>query len=1227
MQRYELIEGTSSKFWEIDVSGRELTVRFGRIGTSGQSKTKSFADAAAAQKEWEKLVKEKTGKGYALASTSSATLTAAPPAPEPAQKAEAIPVSELTPAHRHAASEPKTQPLQLSWPTGGFQWKDEWRQALPVARGIHVPRCEALKASVASEFSPFQDSKYGFETEQLASVSKALGKQWTYWGADSTAHVTDQSLAQPDPDFWLELMAQASCSWREHQISRAVQTCAALHGLPFCLEITLQLWQGMVNSTRPYHASEMFQVLRGAIAAADEMAYQEVLQSAEALRHQSPEAMLACAHVFPHLSHWAEEAFASGSPDPNHFLRDCTLSPASYAAYVRAHPLWMGVLRPGLLLQIHLYGEAAFGALKGILQQSLGNKDATQDALELVLRMRVPELVSLLVQRMDNKEVRAALDKIAQEYPAAVLSCAIQHALETRERSVEGWTVRLALRKGEALAAALASLDEAQRTRFENILATLQREDAPADKLPTLLREPPWLRKAKQEALPVLDVAARPLPERLEWDAQEIARASQYTLPQYLRNMPAGHRFPQRLNLKPEGVQRLLQGQPLEPGDVGAPNYNTASPDLVLASPKENQLLLWNSYPATQWSLWNFEDAIRALFAQHGIAALPGLLHLVQVAPEKGLPLAAGIDTTRLVEPMLRAFRNLKKSRQTAEKWMRAHPRTALIEAMPQAFREGASASRDDARHAIRWLAEHGFESLVREIAQDYGADMVRAVDALLALDPLLSLPAKMPRLPSFFVAAAFRRPELADDSALPLAAIEHLGTMLQISRLDAPYAGLAIVKEHCTAESLAEFAWDLFEAWLTAGAPSKEGWAFTALGLLGNDETARRLAPRIREWPGEAAHARAVTGLDLLAAIGSDVALMHLNGIAGKVKFKGLQERARDKIAAVAQARGFTPEELADRLVPDLGLDANGTTELDFGPRKFYVGFDESLKPFVRDSDGARLKDLPKPNRSDDAALAQAATDRYKQMKKDAKAISSLQLIRLEMGMVARRRWSAQDFRLFFLEHPLMRHLAARLVWGVYEDGKLMENFRVAEDWTLADAKDEHYELPVEAEVGISHVMEIPKETLEAFGQIFADYEIQQPFRQLGRETYSLTPEELRQSAISRFANKVVATGSVMGLVNRGWERGQAQDAGWVGEFCKPVTDELEVEVQLDPGTIVGDLSYEPRQKLPEVRVRKRGTYDNNGLLPFDRLDPILVSEVLRDLDMLAPVAEESTP
>jgi DNA ligase-1 len=61
---FELVEGTASKFWEVSVAGKEMTTRWGRLGSGGQSKTKAFVDGAAAQAEAARLIAEKTEKGY-----------------------------------------------------------------------------------------------------------------------------------------------------------------------------------------------------------------------------------------------------------------------------------------------------------------------------------------------------------------------------------------------------------------------------------------------------------------------------------------------------------------------------------------------------------------------------------------------------------------------------------------------------------------------------------------------------------------------------------------------------------------------------------------------------------------------------------------------------------------------------------------------------------------------------------------------------------------------------------------------------------------------------------------------------------------------------------------------------------------------------------------------------------------------------------------------------------
>ena len=137
-----------------------------------------------------------------------------------------------------------------------------------------------------------------------------------------------------------------------------------------------------------------------------------------------------------------------------------------------------------------------------------------------------------------------------------------------------------------------------------------------------------------------------------------------------------------------------------------------------------------------------------------------------------------------------------------------------------------------------------------------------------------------------------------------------------------------------------------------------------TQLAHFADDDTVRLLAPKVREWPGQSQHKRAVTGLGVLGAIGTEAALRAIQGIADKVKFKALEQEARVQIEAIADGLGLSAEQLADRLVPDFGLGEASALVLDYGPRAFNVAFDEQLKPYVTDADGKPRKSLPKPGR-----------------------------------------------------------------------------------------------------------------------------------------------------------------------------------------------------------------------------------------------------------------------
>ncbi|NML41167.1 WGR domain-containing protein [Chitinophaga sp. G-6-1-13] len=54
----------SHKFWDIEINGQELTVTFGKAGTQGQTQVKTFATVEDCLKAADKLITEKTKKGY-----------------------------------------------------------------------------------------------------------------------------------------------------------------------------------------------------------------------------------------------------------------------------------------------------------------------------------------------------------------------------------------------------------------------------------------------------------------------------------------------------------------------------------------------------------------------------------------------------------------------------------------------------------------------------------------------------------------------------------------------------------------------------------------------------------------------------------------------------------------------------------------------------------------------------------------------------------------------------------------------------------------------------------------------------------------------------------------------------------------------------------------------------------------------------------------------------------
>jgi hypothetical protein len=563
----------------------------------------------------------------------------------------------------------------------------------------------------------------------------------------------------------------------------------------------------------------------------------------------------------------------------------------------------------------------------------------------------------------------------------------------------------------------------------------------------------------------------------------------------------------------------------------------------------------------------------------------------------------------------------LKSARVPAAKWFARHGLSTVPYLVPDAL--GADKKRRQyAETALLHLALRLGAEAVAAQAESFGPEAAAAIADLLAGDPLEPRGVKVAK-PGPWASPALLPQVLVKggEQALPAESVRHLLTVLALATPEYPYPGLDVVAESCDRASLARFGRALFQLWVSVGAPSKDSWALTQLGHFAEDETVWMLAPQIREWPGQSQHKRAVTGLGVLGAIGSEEALRAIQVIADRVKFKALKEEAGRQIEHIAAGLGLSRDQLADRLVPDFGLGEAAALVLDYGPRKFTVAFDEALKPFVTDEDGKPRKALPKPGAKDDPELAVAAYQRFSALKKELRAVAVDQIARLESAMTAGRAWTLEEFRRFFVEHALTRHLARRLVW-LAESGGERSGFRIAEDGTFSDVEEDTVDLPADAVVRVAHPVHLG-DRVDAWAEILADYEILQPFDQLARPVLAFAPGELETGRLTRFEGVTVDVGRVLGMTKRGWHRAAPEDGGVEPGIYFPLPGGGYVTVTLDPGVWAGAVGETPEQTVQGVYLTDTRQYwwsgrdEENRKYPKE-IDEVAAAEVLGSLSRL---------
>lgn len=295
-----------------------------------------------------------------------------------------------------------------------------------------------------------------------------------------------------------------------------------------------------------------------------------------------------------------------------------------------------------------------------------------------------------------------------------------------------------------------------------------------------------------------------------------------------------------------------------------------------------------------------------------------------------------------------------------------------------------------------------------------------------------------------------------------------------------------------------------------------------------------------------------------LLQALARNPAPAAIQGVlaaANRLKQKSTQALARELVEFIAEERGWTADELADRTIPDAGFGSTGAIELDCGSgRLFKALYCGNGRIDLLNAEGKPVKALPEPKGEADKELAATAKKTLSAAKKAVKQVETTQRLRLYEAMCVERSWTPDTWTTYLAQHPIARGLVQRLVWLALDaDGHATASFRLLDDGSLSDNDDNAVSLEGVAAIKLEHWVLMDDTDIQAWAKHLADYEVAPLFAQLSKPANPLAANPDATEIDARHG-WIIGNLKLANLCDRhGFARGDVnQDGGGFTDYVK---------------------------------------------------------------------------
>lgn len=354
--------------------------------------------------------------------------------------------------------------------------------------------------------------------------------------------------------------------------------------------------------------------------------------------------------------------------------------------------------------------------------------------------------------------------------------------------------------------------------------------------------------------------------------------------------------------------------------------------------------------------------------------------------------------------------------------------------------------------------------------------------------------------------------------------------------------------------------------------------------------------------------------------------ALSHMQGLNALYGLLSIRTKISQKqtlriidiaLGEVAETNRLTVDDLSELGVPTFELDLNGNTQRDV----------ENYKALIKvNTDGKVLTKWQVPTGkiqgSVPKALNDSSADRITEIKtlaKDIKFSLIQEKKRLEQLWMNQAKWDFQTWLTRYVNHPLIRVLTNTLIWKITIDEHALTV--MIKDNNFVNSKGDILTINQEfSTVCLWHPAVSKLEEIEAWQLYLIEQKITQPFKQAFREVFLLNEDELLNKQYSnRYASHILEQGYFRQIAeSRGWQMPIIGNWDCDTAIRKTFTKQgLILELQIQP---LGD----------EDNIDNRGIYihitvdqvrfynaEDNSLKYLNSVDPIIISEVFRDIDL----------